>query len=528
MENLKLLNATQMDASSRSECLPGTRQDVLKFVTGWLTTPSDRQNVLWLHGPAGYGKSTILTTVAEYFRDLGRLGAFIFFDRNDPAHSDPNAVIRTLAFRLASFDISIQSAICAAIESDKSIAESPLHKQFAKLLMEPLQSIGSQHVHGPVIVVVDALDECGDPRSRKSLLALLSRELVKLPSFIRFLITSRAESDISAALSDQANCLEKELSVLALSNEADIYSFLCNEMVNIRQRHKTFKLPSNWPGDSTILNLVSRSAGLFIWSSMAVNFITEGYNPQEQLNIILGATSHQKPEAALDALYETALNAAGKWDSEAFVADFRAVMGVVLAGRMPLFDETIDAILGLDERTSSTLLLQRLRCLLLWNTGQPVRVLHASFADYLTDPQRCGKNPWIVDLSLANHILAAACLRCMNIGLRFNICGLESSHLGNKDVPDLSDRISAAIPLHLTYACKFWARHLEEATPSEELSTDIKNFTFNNLLYWLEVLSLIDGVNLASPALLKAAKWIRVCCIACITIVHVSDLLSTR
>jgi len=85
IENLKLLNPTQMDASSRSECLPGTRQDMLKFVTDWLTTPSEKQNVFWLHGLAGYSKSTISTTVAEYFRDLGRLGRFIFFDRNDPA-----------------------------------------------------------------------------------------------------------------------------------------------------------------------------------------------------------------------------------------------------------------------------------------------------------------------------------------------------------------------------------------------------------------------------------------------------------
>jgi len=67
-----------MDASSRPVCLHGTRQDALAFITGWLTMPSDGTNVLWLHGLAGSGKSTLSTTVAEYFCELGQLGAFSF------------------------------------------------------------------------------------------------------------------------------------------------------------------------------------------------------------------------------------------------------------------------------------------------------------------------------------------------------------------------------------------------------------------------------------------------------------------
>ena len=466
IENLKLLNPTQMDASSRSECLPGTRQDILKFITDWLTTPSENQNVLWLHGLAGYGKSTISTTVAEYFRDLGRLGAFIFFDRNDPTHSDPNAVIRTLAYRLGSFDTRIKLAVCAVVETDKSIADAPVRKQFAKLLLEPLQSLSGQFVNGPAIVVIDALDECGNPISRKSLLALLSEELVNLPHMCRFITTNRAESDITAAFSDQINNLEKELSISTHSNENDIHSFLCKEMVTIRQRHKVFRLASDWPGDSIIRDLTVRSAGLFIWASMAVNFIAQGYDPRDRLETLLSANPYQKPETALDILYETALNAASKWNDETFVAHFNAVMSVVLAGQIPISDEMIDTILSVDGRRPSTFLLLHMRYLLLWSPGRPVRVLHASFADYLTDLQRCGTKPWIIDLSAANHTLAVACLKRMDVGLYFNVCRLESSYLSNTDVPDLPERISSAIPANLMYAYKFWAQHVRAAPQS--------------------------------------------------------------
>jgi hypothetical protein len=510
LESLKHLKPIEMDAFSRSECLPGTRQEILRFITNWLTTPSEKQNVLWLHGLAGSGKSTISTTVSEYFRDMNRLGCFMFFDRNDPNHSDPNPVIRTIAYRLASFDAQIRSAICAAIESDSSIAEAPIHKQFSRLLLEPLQSVGSQSMEGPIMIVIDALDECGDAKSRKNLLALLATELIKLPSAFRFIITSRAESDISAAFSSRSNILEKELSISGFSNESDIYSFLCHEMVAIRQRHDVFNLAPDWPGESAIDDLLKRSAGLFIWASMAVNFITEGYDPQEQLQVLLSANSHQKPEAALDALYETALNAAGKWDSETFVADFHTIMSAILASQILLSDETMDKILCSDGRTPSKFMLPRLRCLLHWSPGLPVRVLHASFADYLLDPQRCGGKPWIIDLSVANQVLAESCLQRMNDELHFNMCELESSHLANEDVSDLHEHTLSAIPIHLTYACQFWARHVQMAPHSDALLSKIEDFLFKNLLYWLEVLSLTGSVNLASTALLKTAKWSRV------------------
>ena len=167
IENLKCLNPVRMNASSRPECLPDTRQDLLKSITDWLTTPSPDQNIFWLYGLAGSGKSTIATTIAEYFRELGRLGAFMFFDRKNPSSSEPAAVVPTLCHKLASFDPTIRAAVCAQIERDPSITEASLRVQFTKLLREPLGSLAAPHTKGPVIIVLDAFDECGDSSSRK-------------------------------------------------------------------------------------------------------------------------------------------------------------------------------------------------------------------------------------------------------------------------------------------------------------------------------------------------------------------------
>ncbi|KZP24285.1 hypothetical protein FIBSPDRAFT_857374, partial [Athelia psychrophila] len=173
-------------------CLPGTRQDRQREIIEWLMTPSD-ENVIWLHGGAGLGKSTLATTIAEYFRGLQRRGAFLFFDRNSPIESSPSRVICTLAYQLAEYDEGVRSAVSAAIERNPQLATAPLITQFKSLLCEPL-SASSTRVTGPIVIVIDALDECGDTNSRRLLLDLLSSpDFAKLPSQFRFLITSRPE-----------------------------------------------------------------------------------------------------------------------------------------------------------------------------------------------------------------------------------------------------------------------------------------------------------------------------------------------
>jgi hypothetical protein len=75
--------------------------------------------------------------------------------------------VPTLCYKLASFDPTIRAAVCAQIEHDPSITEASLRVQFAKLLREPLMSLAAPHTKGPIIIVLDAFDECGDFSSRK-------------------------------------------------------------------------------------------------------------------------------------------------------------------------------------------------------------------------------------------------------------------------------------------------------------------------------------------------------------------------
>jgi hypothetical protein len=142
---LQKLQPAYMDASDRAECLPGTRVAIIKLVTDWALDPTTTQNALWVHGLAGMGKSTLSTTVANRFREMGCLGAFVFFSRDVAERSNPATVIRTLAYQIGSFHPRVGTAISTAIEKFPGVCLSPLSVQFQKLLVEPLASVIDRH-----------------------------------------------------------------------------------------------------------------------------------------------------------------------------------------------------------------------------------------------------------------------------------------------------------------------------------------------------------------------------------------------
>jgi hypothetical protein len=299
----------------------------LQYILAWTFNQSIDQRLLWLHGLAGSGKSTLSTTVANNLQEQGCLGASMFFNRDVEERSQSWNVIRTLAYQLAMFDARIAATVAACIEATPRIAHSPLRLQFIHLLIKPLSSLPM--TEAPVVIVLDALDECGSADDRKALLTILAAESLHLPHFIRIIVTSRTELDIRTAFRSKPHIHVLELDLSSNSNMEDISSFLRTRMEEIRVANASLPLADDWPGDVTISALVSRAAGLFVWASTACRFI-EGHDPRKRLDTLLRHAINTKAEAALDALYATALEAVGMWDDEDFRADFCSIMGTIV------------------------------------------------------------------------------------------------------------------------------------------------------------------------------------------------------
>ncbi|KAF9067642.1 WD40-repeat-containing domain protein [Rhodocollybia butyracea] len=499
-QTLNNLEPVKMNASLRPECLPRTREEIRGLITNWLTTPPDDNNpgnILWLSGVAGAGKSTIATSVSQYFRELGHLGAFLFFNRADKSRSDPADVIRTIAFYLARSNVHVASAICNAIRNDPASIDFPIQTQFQKLLLDPL--IASQdHIHGPIIVVLDALDECGNAESRRVLVSLISEDFPKLPPAVRFFITSRPDSDIASKFEIQQKITKFLLDITMEASFTDIRIYLDNQMVEIRERHSHRNLSPTWPGESQMEALTQHSSGLFIWASTAAKYLFQSYYPNKALEILL-----DKGLTNLDDLYAEALKAVGPWNDKMFIREAQAALSVVVLGKTPVSDAMIDVLLGLEPEHSSSHIFSRLGCVLQWAPGQHVKILHASFSDYLTNHGRLGE---IHELQIAQ-----GCLQVLKKELQFNICGFEDSHIYTTKVPDLSDRSIACISPHLLYSSLFWGIHLaviSSDTPRlpDGLFADLKDLMYTKFLFWLEVLCVQRRTGIAVDALQAVAK----------------------
>ncbi|KZP21267.1 hypothetical protein FIBSPDRAFT_1044225 [Athelia psychrophila] len=163
-----------MDEGERGVCLTDTRLDAIKSITTWCSSDSKGQDVgsaMWVHGVAGAGKSTLSTTVARMMRDLDLLGAFFFFNRDLPQWN-ASTLIRTLAYKLAQFDPIIGVKIEQIVNDTPDIASMPLAVQFSKLFSAT--ALGEiPWSRGPILVVIDALDEAGSVMEREKLLKSL-------------------------------------------------------------------------------------------------------------------------------------------------------------------------------------------------------------------------------------------------------------------------------------------------------------------------------------------------------------------
>src|SRR5262249_32890918 len=124
--------------SLASECFEGTQVDLIRDINGW--AKSNDPCIFWVSGLAGVGKSTVAQTVAKDYTARGWLGASFFFNRQNPACSDPDIIFTTIAYQLAQ-NSSFRSAIADAVESKKNSLQLPIQDQLDSFIISPLQTI---------------------------------------------------------------------------------------------------------------------------------------------------------------------------------------------------------------------------------------------------------------------------------------------------------------------------------------------------------------------------------------------------
>jgi NACHT domain len=534
LEQIDLLDRLPREVEARynaARCCHGdTRKDVIKSIIDWVLTEDDTK-VFWLHSLAGMGKSTIATSVSCALDERRLLGGTFFFSRDQATRSNPDQLFSTIAFQMSSIHSSITSALCKAITLDLDIGRSTVVNQFQGLIKGPL--CDTKDLGHPLVILLDALDECGSEKQRKDLFTIIRTEFATLPYFVKFVITSRPEADIRANLMSM-DTIVKSFDLGTVESRlvnTDILAFVSARMVDIA---RSYELTIDWPGHERREALVQRAGHLFVWASTACDFIEDDQNdgPEMQLDLILRNSDISSlavsPWTALDNLYLQVLQQSIPLNaSKSRLDDVRLVLGTMIAAPDPLSLLDLAHVLnlrGTSQGNNASIILRKLHSVLIVppTDNHIIRIIHPSFVDFITDRSRCVDTRFYIDLPSYRLHLAKSCLTRMQECLRRDICSLGTGQTMNKDIPDLDKWLAQSIPEYLQYACRYWAEYLQRSVIDEELYVLLREFISKHLLHWLEVMSLMGIYNDASTSLTSARVSLKVK--ACLIIVlHMSD-----
>jgi len=278
------------------KCHPNTRVAVINKIIDWATGMIDTDAfMLWLHGPAGAGKTAIARKVAELFVEHGLLLASFLFFRSDSKRNTTKPLVANIAYRIACVIPGTYEPINTAMEVDPLILSYSVEVQLTKLVFEPLRLLVDQGYFSnrqfPRLIVIDGLDECLDKDSQANLIQFLSSSVARYQLPLKFLIVSRPEAHIKAAVALAGE--QSTISCLELNNDflpdQDIRRFLTDKFHEIHRCHPfRSQLPGSWPSEPQIETLVHKASGQFIYASLAMHFINSTCHlPMQQLDIIL-------------------------------------------------------------------------------------------------------------------------------------------------------------------------------------------------------------------------------------------------
>ncbi|KIJ22773.1 hypothetical protein M422DRAFT_39932, partial [Sphaerobolus stellatus SS14] len=369
-------------------CMPGTREKILTKIQGWVG--GEGPPVLWLHGPAGAGKSTIAQTIAEQCDKIypKKLAFSYFFSKRNKNRDDLAKFMPTFAYQLVCTVPSLGSSVREAIHSDPSIFSLRLEDQAQALIVKPLGVVAEEMPS--MVIVIDGLDEYSDVTSNlplKDFIHILVRALTG--TRIRIIFASRPEPYITATFNQLQNVEIMRISLQDWETKTDVYKYLKTELSRVHV-DKGIRI-SSWPSEDDLQTLVEKSEGIFIYASTLIKFIGD-----RNCNSMVRLQDVMKSHNGLDSLCTQVLVSAKEHD------DFQCVLGFIMFLRQPFSPKQLAQFLQLSaysrfpewSTNGIRFALRGSSSILLIPDGDDyaIRPFHASLQDFLKDKSRSGEH----------------------------------------------------------------------------------------------------------------------------------------
>ncbi|RXW21978.1 hypothetical protein EST38_g3869 [Candolleomyces aberdarensis] len=528
------------DSEERSpppSCHPGTRQAVLGRITGWYSGADapPKKPIMWVHGPAGYGKTAVAQTISDDMEvqqqelDFNPLGGTFFFWRTSPERNNPSRFVITLAYQLATAVPDLSPHIERAVKCNRMIVNKTLEMQLTKLIIEPFRSLKNVDKIPRRLLIIDGLDECinsdqtpqvegryleGQERTQRRVLDLIhTLHSHKFP--LSFLILSRPEAWIKQYMeSDRFKFITETVDLYEMGDHHDVEIFLRAELNRISDdipKHQLGKDEEKWPSERSVRELLRRAGGHMLYAAIVIRHIDDPYDDRRRLlEDILASPSTNSPSINSPSINSPSINSPSTNSlphSVPFAALhdlYRQIMLSCPAAKRPLMLEVLEEILifvdPTDRPITTTLpsalqILDPLSGRASGEAGRALRCLHAvvrqdgggqnnffihsSFPDFLVNSKATSE--FAIDLRKARRRLLSKCFECMT---SINSISSPSSVEGGEQ-----------LEAHLQHALKIWPYYWYCWDPLDEA----EYVTQLNMLYTINLSACLVRANVVPP-----------------------------
>ena len=415
-----------LDQSDPPKCHPNTRTAILKDIISWFQDGDSETQALWLHGPAGAGKTAIAHSIAEMIQAEGQLAAGFFFSRTAANRNHDKCLIATIAYQITQSIPEARSFIEEAAVRDPLIFMKSLSSQIRHLIVHPLKNMlaGPHTSSFPMLIVIDGLDECSPVGSQSNILKAIHNAFSQKSFPFRVLILSRAEPSIRDVFDSELADSTYQISLDdKYEPDQDIALYLRSKFSEVLRKHRRNRgmssLPLPWPSEEDIQILVKKASGQFIYAATVIRYVDVRHQrPDERLNIVFGLSGSQRdklgtppnPFAELDELYQQIFRSV---EDISFTSH---LLGALLILKTPLSTDSFESLLELQPGDTELALCNLHSVVRIPNniddysdSSNHIGLYHASLGDFLFDSQRAGV--YHIKMELAHATLAESCLR---------------------------------------------------------------------------------------------------------------------
>ncbi|KAF8344186.1 uncharacterized protein EI90DRAFT_3114923 [Cantharellus anzutake] len=477
---------------STQACLEDTRVDLIERIMAWCRNTGDRENrLMLLTAVAGAGKTSIALAIAERCASEGDVTLLLRFFFKAGERSRPDFLFSSIARALADHDPVHRTFITSALRNDPSLSTASFAMQF-KELVAPSLLHKPPPSDRPMVIIIDALDEC-DKDAFESLAEILGEEVPRLPSSVKFFITSRQFDLVNRYLSPNYPIDRLAIDLLDEANVRDCARFIRFQLQKLKKLHQDLQRDLK-DEDKMVQEISEQANGLFIWISTIFRYMKmTNQDPMGTLKSMLD-TGAKRPEVPAEKMMEdlyTSILKKCAWEVEKFAHDYPIVMGAIFVAQEPLSITAWDSILSPFLKSPVRYALAELSPLLsgVEDPYVPIRILHQSFRDFIVnriDPQTISSRCTPIAVGVEN---ARVALRCTEI-LNKDLCsvkglGLIENLSEKEDMPPIPP---SELSEHFRYACHHIVHHLNRIKePSEELAGSVGLFLSQEATRWVEV-----------------------------------------